>query len=154
MRVLGETMDYQVEILDTKEDPVGLAFVVQKHAEAPQEWGMDYEPSELDIAHFTELATAENAVLQVIRDAKKIIAFLWFNFGETRVELLSLWTDPDYRRKGMAKKLKIAAEKWGRDNGKKLMTTTVFASNTKMIALNELLGYDIVSYQMEKKLTD
>ena len=145
-------MDYQVEILDTKSDPVGLAFVVQKHAEAPLEWGMDYEPTELDIAHFTTLATADNALLQVIRQDEKIIAFLWFNYGKTRIELVSLWTDPDYRRKGLAKKLKMAAEKWGLGNGKKLMTTTVFAANKKMVALNELLGYEIVSYQMEKKL--
>ena len=147
-------MHNEVEILDTQKDKTGLIFVVQKHAEAPREWGMDYEPTEFDIAHFTTLATADNAVIKVIRKEEQIVAFLWFNFGKTRIELVSLWTDPDHRRKGYAKELKEAAEQWGRANGKKLMTTNVFAANKIMVALNEKLGYEIVSYQMEKKLVD
>ncbi len=145
-------MEYKVELLDPINESKDLVIVVRKHAEAPREWGMDYEPNELELAQFTTMATADNSKIMVIRQDGEIAAFIWFTFGKTRIDLVSLWTEPEHRRHGLAQKLKQAVEEWGRKEGKKILTTTVFATNKKMVNLNEKLGYKIVSYNMEKEL--
>ena len=63
-----------------------------------------------------------------------------------------LWVHPDYRRNGIAKKLKELGEIWAVKMGCKFMDTNVRIKNQKMISLNENFGYEVARFNYRKKL--
>lgn len=66
--------------------------------------------------------------------------------------ILSLYVTDDYRRKGVATKLKLLLEQWCRFEGIKTIHTTVHYDNYKMIELNQKLGYTPGMVNMTKTL--
>lgn len=63
-----------------------------------------------------------------------------------------LWVDPGFRRRGLARDLKLRAESWAVAAGCALMDANVLVSNAGMIALNQALGYEIKRYNFRKEL--
>jgi len=59
-------------------------------------------------------------------------------------EIFNLWVDPAYRRRGLATRLKLAAEEEARRRGIQMMYTHTEASNRHVIELNLKLGYQVV----------
>jgi ribosomal protein S18 acetylase RimI-like enzyme len=57
------------------------------------------------------------------------------------VEIFQLWVHPDYRRSGVATKLKQTLEEVARTNGVNLIYTHTEERNSHVIALNMKLGY-------------
>ena len=62
-------------------------------------------------------------------------------------------TLPDYRRRGLARAVKLAAARWAVENGYERIVTENEATNVGMLAINEQLGYrplyDQVSYVLQ-----
>ena len=56
-------------------------------------------------------------------------------------EIFQLWVDPNFRRLGLASRLKIESENEARRNGLEAIYTHTKASNEDVIALNVKLGY-------------
>jgi len=63
-----------------------------------------------------------------------------------------LWVHPDFRNKGVGKKLKELGEIWAKKMECKFMDSNVRVQNTKMISLNENLGYEVARLNFRKKL--
>ena len=82
----------------------------------------------------------------------KIISFLWAKRSNCTMHIMSLWTDTNWRRKGMGKQLKVELEKWCVKTGIKTIETTVHIENKSMISLNKKLQYESKYIRMEKRL--
>jgi ribosomal protein S18 acetylase RimI-like enzyme len=59
-------------------------------------------------------------------------------------EVFNLWVDPAVRRRGVATRLKLAAEEEARRRGIRMMYTHTEAANLHVIELNLKLGYVVV----------
>ncbi|SMF79089.1 Acetyltransferases [Paenibacillus uliginis N3/975] len=60
------------------------------------------------------------------------------------VEIFQLWVAPEYRRSGIATKLKLKLEELAKTNDVNLIYTHTEEKNKHVIELNEKLGYRIV----------
>ncbi|WIV11453.1 GNAT family N-acetyltransferase [Proteiniborus sp. MB09-C3] len=87
----------------------------------------------------------EDLFLMIAEDEQdKIQGFIWACKQEKpqdSVMILSLYVARDYRRQGIATKLKELLEKWCRQEGIKTIHTTTHYNNHNMIVLNQKLGY-------------
>ena len=72
--------------------------------------------------------------------------------GKRTCHIHGLWTDKDFRGKGIALKLKEMGEAWAREKNCYLMDSNVRVSNEGMIALNKKMGYEIIRYNFRKPL--
>jgi ribosomal-protein-serine acetyltransferase len=63
-----------------------------------------------------------------------------------------LWVQADYRKRGVAQKLKELGEAWARQQKCVFMDSNVRATNPEMIALNQKLGYELVRHNFRKNL--
>jgi GNAT superfamily N-acetyltransferase len=66
--------------------------------------------------------------------------------------IATLWVDPDYRKKGIAKQLKGRAENWGREKKLVFLQTNVHTNNKKMMAINQAAGFDTAYIHLRKRL--
>ncbi|MNV93361.1 Acetyltransferase (GNAT) family protein [compost metagenome] len=60
------------------------------------------------------------------------------------VEIFQLWVAPEYRRSGIATKLKLKLEELAKSNDVNLIYTHTEERNKHVIELNEKLGYRII----------
>ena len=70
--------------------------------------------------------------------------------GLMAADVQTLWVDPDFRQKGIAKTLKARGEEWAKVRGLHHISTFVSAKNKKMLTLNEKNGFELVGYNMRK----
>lgn len=137
-----------------------LKFIADVHEQLPAGWIAKYEVNQEDIDKtFHRLITKQHAnriFCAIIEHEQKIISYIWAEISEKSqavVDIMSLWTDEDYRRQGVATVLKIELEKWAKlQPNVKMINTMVSKKNSKMIELNEKLGYEINYYRMTKQL--
>ena len=66
---------------------------------------------------------------------------------------MSLWTEEKFRGQGIATQLKQEMENWAKKNHIKRIDTTINMKNTKMLSINEKMGYEIKYLRMEKIIT-
>lgn len=66
--------------------------------------------------------------------------------------VLTTWTDPEMRGRGIAGELKARGETWARDASVGFLQTNVNASNPRMREINEQNGYQVSSFVMRKML--
>lgn len=152
-------LDYTVRKLGS-EDLAAFRFIAEVHESLPAAWIDDYvvEPAEIEQS-CERLAkkhkTGEIACL-VAESNGEIVAFIWGEVHEQVKEVLniiSLWTKPEYRGQGIATKLKLMFEDWAKaETSAKKIVTTVSARNTGMVQLNQKLGYKITQHKMIKEL--
>lgn len=150
--------DYTVRKLGP-EDLVAFRFIAEVHESLPAAWIDDYvvEPGEVEQS-CERLArkhkTGEIACL-VAEHNGGIVAFVWgevYEQDKEALNIISLWTNPQYRGQGIATRLKLMLEDWAKEetHATKIITT-VSSSNTGMVLLNEKLGYKIMYHKMIKE---
>lgn len=76
-------------------------------------------------------------------------------FEETEgpaAHIAGLWVHPDYRRIGIARRLKADGEAWARGVGARFLNTNVVPENAAMLRLNEAEGFRVFRFNMRKDL--
>jgi RimJ/RimL family protein N-acetyltransferase len=104
-------------------------------------------------------ATQEDPHIHIIVARKgdgDIIGFHWISVDDqhkdTVARIHSLWVEPGYRRRGIARELKTLGEAWMREQGAVRVTTEVFYVNKEMIDLNIKLGFTPWQVELTKDL--
>lgn len=141
-------MNYRkIEFNDTSTESL-LYQIAKWHNLTPKLWRPDYRVSNEDIEKTVQRIrnTKNNDLFIAIAedDHGKIQGFIWAHKQEElqdSVMILSLYVTEDYRRCGVATKLKGLLEEWCQLEGIKIIQTTVHYNNHSMIALNQKLGY-------------
>lgn len=142
------------------EDLSAFRFIAEVHESLPAAWVDDYvvEPKEVEktVERLIDKHSSGRIACFIAEHGSEIIAFIWAEVheqDESALSIFSLWTKPQYRGQGIATTLKHILEDWARTetNSKKIITT-VSASNTKMVMLNQKLGYRIMYHKMTKDL--
>lgn len=64
----------------------------------------------------------------------------------------TLWVDPEFRKMGIARALKVKVEAWARSQALAFIQTNVHKSNIKMLSLNESIGFETCYFTMRKRL--
>ena len=143
------------------EDKQELEFISRKHIEMPSLWMENYKFSEQEITdNIKEMETAfcQDRIYCIVAEQKNtIISFLWAEIDakkNDRMDIISLWTNSDFRRLGIATKLKEKMEIFAINHKVKKIYTTVSANNRKIVELNEKLGYKINYHTMSKELSE
>ncbi len=140
-----------------------LSQIVKIHNEIPALWVENYIVNEKEIEEDTEKLLIklkeETAFCFMIKDENNndsIISFIWVEidtYSKDTLEIISLWTDKNYRKQGFAYLLKGNLENWAKKNGRfNKVRTTVNIKNQRMIELNKKLNYNVTSYTMTKIL--
>lgn len=135
-------------------------FIAEMHESLPKTWInnyiIDHEEIEKTVKKLIEKHKTSNILCCVVEDNNQIIAFIWAEINEKDNEVLdikSLWTNKNYRERGVATKLKIELEKWAKaQTDARKISTTVSANNKAMVLLNQKLGYEINYYTMTKTI--
>jgi len=83
----------------------------------------------------------------------------------TRAHLVSMWTDPAYRRRGLGQRLVEAAVAWARSRGARTMMLMVTSSNASAIRFYQQLGFtrtgrtepypndpNVIEYEMSRSI--
>ena len=136
-----------------------VEFICRRHLETPGIWIKDYSYSKEELKE-TELMFKENGQKNILigltaRSDTAIIGFIWVEKVIEKpdtVSIISLWTDPKFRKQGIATALKIELEKIAKSNGVKKIKTNVYSPNSSMLEMNLKLGYKIIRYDLEKEI--
>lgn len=135
-------------------------FIAKIHESLPGAWidnyTIDDEEVKITLKGLVEKHKTNDILCYIAEKDSKIISFIWAEINKSNLEtvdIISLWTDEEYRGQGIASSLKIELEKWAKlETSAKSISTTVSAKNKSMINLNRKLGYEIMSYKMIKKI--
>lgn len=149
--------DYIIRRLE-ENDLREFRFISEIHESMPKAWVdnyiIDYEGIEKSVSRLIERHKTSDILCCVAKDNSQIIAFIWAEINDEDNEVLdiiSLWTNKNYRGQGIATKLKIELERWAKaETNAKKISTTVNANNKSMVLLNQKLGYEINYYRMTK----
>ncbi|MEZ4651026.1 MAG: GNAT family N-acetyltransferase [Candidatus Eisenbacteria bacterium] len=66
--------------------------------------------------------------------------------------IAGLWVHPDYRRRGIAGRLKELGEAWAHEVGAEFLNTNVQVGNEEMLRINEVRGFVPFRISMRKDL--
>jgi GNAT superfamily N-acetyltransferase len=103
-----------------------------------------------------ERETPDNTFSGIALHGKKIVGLHVLRFGEEyegpAAHIAGLWVHPDYRRIGIARKLKADGEAWARRRGAKFLNSNVMPENAAMLRLNEAEGFRVFRLNMRKDL--
>lgn len=151
---------YTYEHLDLS-DTKSICEIARIHCNVPAEWEDGFECSESQVNKIASKLCVtsqgcENLVVVARNRNEELIGFHWIQLTETGLdrygEIYSLWVSAIVRRQGVGSNLKTVAEKWLKSQGVSKVKTKVYSSNTKMIALNNKLGFTTEMVRMVKKL--
>lgn len=142
--------------LNNDEDVLAVATI---HCGAPGEWvsGHSYSDDCVDRAVENMRNSVHSCHVVLARNPNhELVGLHWVQL-EVRSDqkfgnVVSLWVHPGFRRQGVGTRLKELAESWLRSNGASEIRTQVYVENSKMMALNEKLGYKTVLLGMSKSL--
>ena len=98
----------------------------------------------LKSSDFLHVATAEGKVIgfHIVKEA---------DYGShTMGNVVTLWTDPMYRKQGVATKLKEFAVEWAKKRKVKFIQTAVHVNNKAMLDLNKKFEFED-SYRLLRK---
>ena len=106
----------------TAADTGRIRVIADIHGRLPPEWGDDGEVSEVQIRRFAaqlEAGLSDGRThCETVEIAGQLVAFLWAEIlkdAPNVVNILSLWTAKEHRRKGIALRLKTRMEAWARE---------------------------------------
>ncbi len=115
-------------------DPSEIERIARIHENAPLDWVPGYQP---DAPRIAELASylrevrgeADVCILVARNEEQEMVGFHWLTLEKKDDTLYahinSLWVDEAYRGAGIAKRLKMAGERWAREAGATLMLSEV-----------------------------
>lgn len=141
-------------------DLAAFRFVAEIHEALPAAWinGYVVEPGEVEksVARLVEKHRRAEIACLVVENDGEIVAFIWGEVSEQdnkALDIISLWTKPEHRGKGLATQLKLMLEDWAKAETKaEKIVTTVSAANSEMVQLNLKLGYKVAYHKMVKEL--
>lgn len=150
---------YKVKKL-TPADLAAFMFIAEVHESLPAAWVNSYvveaEEVEKSLARLVEKHKRAEIVCFVAEKDGEIVAFVWGEVSEQdnkALDIISLWTKPEHRGKGLATQLKLMLEAWAKTERKaEKIVTTVSAANGGMVQLNLKLGYKVAYHRMIKEL--
>jgi GNAT superfamily N-acetyltransferase len=93
---------------------------------------------------FEELGAIVDAFFIAIAADRMVGCSALHPSGEDVARMLITGVLPAFRRRGIARALKLRAHAWARDRGYREIHTSTAAANVGMVALNTALGYAIV----------
>ena len=136
-----------------------LEQIATWHNQTPELWVPNYQASreaiEKDIKRIQQ-TDPEDLFLGIVVDADQSLqGFIWAYKQEKNTDsvmILSLYTSKAHRKEGLATQLKQLLEAWCKEEGIKTIETTVHYTNTKMLELNQKLGYTAGMVSMRKTL--
>lgn len=142
-----------------KEDDAELTFIAEQDSKIPTLYDPDFPWDQSTVTARKELfknqISKEDFFTVGLIDAK-IIGFHIVKkipYGGVFAGLIiTLWTDENYRGKGIAKALKEQAEAWGRNLSLDHLQTGVHSSNKRMLEINKKSEFEITQYNLKKKL--
>jgi len=150
--------DYKISPFDFS-DISEIEFICRRHLETPGIWIADYSYSQAElleeINRIEKIYDKNGLVTLIAKTKSEIIGFIWAEKiidQPNSLYITSLWTAPDYRKQGIATMLKLELENIAKIKGYTKIKTNVYTPNTSMLYLNLKLGYNIVSYDLEKSL--
>ncbi len=134
--------------------------IAKIHEEISTYWIDNYQTSEEFLqTTYTDLKDrlySYTNFLSVIQIDQRVISYIWAEVNEhdwKQIDIISLWTDKEFRGQGLAKQLKVGLEIWAKkEMHATKIYTTVSSRNKNMIQLNESLGYETRYYRMIKEL--
>jgi GNAT superfamily N-acetyltransferase len=92
-------------------------------------------------------------LFQVAFHQEKLIGFhILQPRGFKTLIVTTLWVDPNYRKRGLGKKMKEDGVEWAKKQGMIYISTTVSKYNSRMLEINQKNGFEVTSYQMRLKL--
>lgn len=133
-----------------------LQFVAEIDTRIPMEYDPHFEWSESSvlkrIADYNLLKVTD--FFQLATDGEKIIGFHIIResdyLNHTMGNVVTLWVDPKFRNKGIAKKLKELGEAWGKKRKVKFIQTAVHVKNEFMLKLNKQSNFE-ETYKLLRK---
>jgi GNAT superfamily N-acetyltransferase len=141
-------------------DRDGIRRMAAIHAGLPAQWGEACPVAEEDIEAFADQLEAGirggRVFCETAECGGSVVSFLWAEALEDALDvanIISLWTAPEHRRRGVATDLKKRMEGWARLRGIKRILTGVDPRNTAVVKMNEKLGYRTALLKMEKLLS-
>lgn len=151
-------INFTITPFDTN-DTDEVEFICRRHLETPSIWIPDYHFSEKELQETKSMfvqAAKQNILFGLTAKTEtEIIGFIWaekiLEKPET-VNIISLWTAPDFRKQGVATALKQELEKVVKAKGLKKIRTSVYSPNSAMLEMNLKLGYKIIRYDLEKEI--
>ena len=134
--------------------------IAKIHEEISTYWIDNYQTSEEFMqTTYTDLKDrlySYTNFLSVIQIDQRVISYIWAEVNEhdwKQIDIISLWTDKEFRGQGLAKQLKVGLEIWAK---KEMHATKIYSTVSSryknMIQLNESLGYETRYYRMIKEL--
>lgn len=151
-------LNYLIKPVDTgNHDEV--QFICRQHLTIPEIWILNYSFTEQElqeeVQRFKDSDCKGELICLTAKAGEQIIGYIWAEKSvrdRDLVTIMSLWTAPEFRSKGIATALKQELDRVAQKHGFKKIRTSVYAPNQKMLDLNLKLGYQIVRYTLEKKL--
>lgn len=94
----------------------------------------------------------------VVIESGRIVGYHFLNqfkapHGVMAASVQTLWVDPEYRRRGLAKTLKGRGEAWAKEQRLDHISTFVHAKNSAMSSLNQDFGFELVGYKLKKTIS-
>jgi GNAT superfamily N-acetyltransferase len=103
-----------------------------------------------------ERETSDNTFSGIALHGEEIVGLhllrLYDEYEGPAAHIAALWVHPDYRRIGIARRLKLKGEVWARIVGAKFLNTNVTPENDAMLRLNEDHGFRVFRLNMRKDL--
>lgn len=137
-----------------KED-VHMSKIAYIHNQTPKAWIKGYQVKEEDVQNTLkrlQREEQENVYVAVAEEKGKLLGFIWGEKTADKFMILSLYTEPAFRKQKIATKLKEMLEEWALENEISVIQTTVHYTNQNMISLNEKMGYRPGMVWMEKRI--
>lgn len=102
-----------------------------------------FESDRLSRRSFRRWIDGDQCVFLLARDGQRLAGYILvlFHRGTRLARIYSLAVDPDYRGRGLARRLIAAGEEGARASGRFYMRLEVSSQNRNAIALYETLGY-------------
>ncbi len=137
-----------------------LRFVAFKDSEIPAEFESDHLLDERRVEKSLELlkTMVKPYFFQVAFKENQIVGFhivIQQNHLTKKIgNILTLWVDPAFRKKGIAKELKDRGVAWATKQGFPFIQTHVHVKNLLMQEINKKNGYSMNMYVMRKELPE
>lgn len=140
-------------------DTVEMNFIAEQDSKIPLEYDSDYKWNEKSVGdrldYFKRMKPDDFFEVAVVEN--KIVGFhLVYKFPyppDLQAGMIAtLWVDQGLRGKGIGSELKRRGEIWARENKLSFLQTGVHVNNSKMMEINEKNGFEIISYDLRKKL--
>lgn len=136
-----------------------LQFLAEMDSRIPLEFDPLYQWNEKNIQQRLEhyKRTKEDDFFGVAIFQGKIVGFHALNIipypPALRIATIStLWVDPGFRKQGIARALKLQAEAWAKKQELAFIQTNVHKDNSKMLSLNNSMGFETSYFTMRKRL--